>query len=320
MENIGMNKKITIIGAGAVGSSIGYLLVAQGTASEVVCIDVNKEKALGEAMDIYQATPFLNPAVVRAGDYEDAKGSDIVVITSGIARKPGQTRIDLAQTNVNIIKSIAPKITAVCPEAIYVIVANPVDVLTYTFHQVTDIPANRIIGSGTSLDTARLRTRLSEIYKVSPLQVDADVLGEHGDTSFVAWSKVRIAGVQVDEYADVVTDKSMQIQSYDKEDVAEYIRKSGGIIISRKGATYNGVAAAVVDICKCLYQKVNSVLCVSVLLDGEYGIHDVCISIPTVIGQNGVVTTLTPTLTAEEYKKLVASADAMKDVIKQVNV
>ena len=314
-----MNKKITIIGAGAVGSSIGYLLVAQGTASEVVFIDVNNEKALGEAMDIYQATPFLNPAIVRAGTYEDAKGSDIVVITSGIARKPGQTRIDLAQINVNIIKSIAPQITAVCPEAVYVIVANPVDVLTYTFHQVTNIPANRIIGSGTSLDTARLRTRLSEIYKVSPLQVDADVLGEHGDTSFVAWSKVRIAGVQVDEYASVITDKTKQVEPYDKEEVAEYIRKSGGIIISRKGATYNGVAAAVAYICKCLYSGVDSVICVSVLMKGEYGIEDVCISIPTVIGMGGIKTTLTPTLTEEETKKLIASADAMKSVIEQVN-
>ena len=314
-----MNKKITIIGAGAVGSSIGYLLVAQGTASEVVFIDVNNEKALGEAMDIYQATPFLNPAVVRAGDYEDAKGSDIVVITSGIARKPGQTRIDLAQTNVNIIKSIAPKITAVCPDSIYVIVANPVDVLTYTFHQVTNIPTHKIIGSGTSLDTARLRTRLSEIYKVSPLQVDADVLGEHGDTSFVAWSKVRIAGVNVDEYADVITDKEKAVQPYDKEDIAEYIRKSGGIIISRKGATYNGVAAAVAYICKCLYSGVDSVLCVSVLMKGEYGIEDVCISIPTVLGMGGIKTTLTPTLTEEETQKLVASADAMKSVIAQVN-
>ena len=314
-----MNKKITIIGAGAVGSSIGYLLVAQGTASEVVFIDVNNEKALGEAMDIYQATPFLNPAVVRAGDYEDAKGSDIVVITSGIARKPGQTRIDLAQTNVNIIKSIAPKITAVCPDSIYVIVANPVDVLTYTFHQVTNIPTHKIIGSGTSLDTARLRTRLSEIYKVSPLQVDADVLGEHGDTSFVAWSKVRIAGVNVDEYADVITDKEKAVQAYDKEDIAEYIRKSGGIIISRKGATYNGVAAAVAYICKCLYSGVDSVLCVSVLMKGEYGIEDVCISIPTVLGMGGIKTTLTPTLTEEETQKLVASADAMKSVIAQVN-
>ena len=314
-----MNKKVTIIGAGAVGSSIGYLLVAQGTASEVVFIDVNNEKALGEAMDIYQATPFLNPAVVRAGGYEDAVNSDIVIITSGLARKPGQTRIDLAQTNVNIIKSIAPKITAVCPDAVYVIVANPVDVLTYTFHQITNIPAERIIGSGTSLDTARLRTRLSEIYKVSPLQIDADVLGEHGDTSFVAWSKVRIGGVAVDEYANVITDKASEVEAYDKEDVAEYIRKSGGIIISRKGATYNGVAAAVAYICKCLYSGVDSVICVSVLLKGEYGISDVCISIPTVIGVGGIKTTLTPTLTEEETQKLIESANAKKSVIEQVN-
>ena len=314
-----MKKKITIIGAGAVGSSIGYLLVAQGTASEIVFIDVNNDKALGEAMDIYQATPFLNPAVVRAGDYEDAVDSDIVIITSGLARKPGQTRIDLAQTNVNIIKSIAPKITAVCPDAVYVIVANPVDILAYTFHKITNVPANKIIGSGTSLDTARLRTRLSEIYKVSPLQVDADVFGEHGDTSFVAWSKVRIAGVSVDEYANVITNKDKMVEPYDKEEVAEYIRKSGGIIISRKGATYNGVAAAVAHICKCLYSGVDSVICVSVLLSGEYGIKDVCLSIPTVIGMGGIKTTLTPTLTQEETEKLVASANAMKSVIEQVN-
>jgi L-lactate dehydrogenase len=313
-----MNKKITIIGAGAVGSSIGYLLVAEGTASEVVFIDVNNEKALGEAMDIYQATPFLNPAIVRAGTYEDAKGSDIVVITSGVARKPGQTRIDLAQINVNIIKSIAPQIEKVCPDALYVIVANPVDVLTYTFHQVTNIPANRIIGSGTSLDTARLRTRLSEIYKVSPMQVDADVLGEHGDTSFVPWSRVRIAGVNIDEYTDVMTNKNLEVQAYDKEEVAEYIRKSGGIIISKKGATYNGVAAAVAHICKSIYLGLDSVICLSVLLKGEYGINDVCISIPTIVGKNGIVSTLTPTLSKEEQELLVSSANAMRSVIDQI--
>lgn len=314
-----MNKKITVIGAGAVGSSIGYLLVAEGVASEVVFIDVNKEKALGEAMDIYQATPFLNPAIVRAGEYEDAKGSDIVVITSGIARKPGQSRIDLAQTNVNIIKSIAPSVTAVCPDAVYVIVANPVDVLTYTFNKVTNIPSERIIGSGTSLDTARLRTRLSEIYKVSPLQVDANVLGEHGDTSFVAWSMARIAGIPIDEYDKVLTNKTLGAAAYDKEEVAEYIRKSGGIIISRKGATYNGVAAAVVYICKCLYEGIDSVLCLSVLLKGEYGISDVCISVPAVVGRGGVKSTLTPALTEEETELLRKSANAMKDVIAQVN-
>ncbi len=313
-----MNKKITIIGAGAVGSSIGYLLVAESIASEVVFIDVNKDKASGEAMDIYQSTPFLSPSVVRAGEYEDAKGSDIVVITSGVARKPGQTRIDLAKINVGIIKSIAPQITAVCPDAIYVIVANPVDVLTYTFHKETNIPANRIIGSGTSLDTARLRTRLSEIYKVSPLQIEANVLGEHGDTMFVAWSMAKIAGIPIDEFKKVTTVENKDVVAYDKEEVAEYIRKSGGIIISKKGATYNGVAAAVAHICKSIYLGIDSVICLSVLLKGEYGINDVCISIPTIVGRNGIVSTLTPTLSAEEQALLVKSADAMKSVIDQI--
>lgn len=313
-----MNKKITIIGAGAVGSSIGYLLVAESIASEVVFIDVNKDKAQGEAMDIYQSTPFLSPSVVRAGEYEDAKGSDIVVITSGVARKPGQTRIDLAKINVGIIKSIAPQITAVCPDAIYVIVANPVDVLTYTFHKETNIPSHRIIGSGTSLDTSRLRTRLSEIYKVSPLQIEANVLGEHGDTMFVAWSMAKIAGIPIDEFKKVTTVENKEVVAYDKEEVAEYIRKSGGTIISKKGATYNGVAAAVAHICKSIYLGVDSVICLSVLLKGEYGIDDVCISIPTIVGRNGIVSTLTPTLSAEEQELLIKSANAMKSVIDQI--
>ena len=314
-----MSKKITIIGAGAVGSSIGYLLVAESLASEIVFIDVNKEKALGEAMDIYQSTPFLSPAIVRAGEYSDAENSDIVIITSGIARKPGQTRIDLAQTNVNIIKSIAPEITKVAPNAIYIIVANPVDVLTYTFHQVTNIPSERIIGSGTSLDTARLRTRLSEIYKVSPKQVHANVLGEHGDTSFVAWSMARIAGVPLEEYGAVMTEKGNGEISFNKEEVLEYVKKSGGVIIQRKGATYNGVAAAVVYICKAIFTGVDSILCVSTLLKGEYGIEDVYVSIPVILGREGIVSTLTPTLTGEEISLLHKSANAMKDVINQVN-
>ncbi|MBO5925946.1 MAG: L-lactate dehydrogenase [Clostridia bacterium] len=314
-----MNRKVTIIGAGAVGSSIGYLLVAESMASEIVFIDINKEKALGEAMDIYQATPFLSPAIVRAGDYHDAENSDLVIITSGVARKPGQTRIDLAQTNVNILKSIAPEITKYAPDAIYIIVANPVDVLTYTFHQITNIPSERIIGSGTSLDTARLRTRLSEIYKVSPKQVHANVLGEHGDTSFIPWSMARIAGVPLEEYSAVITDKENGEVNFSKEEVLEYVKKSGGVIIARKGATYNGVAAAVVYICKALFSGVDSILCVSTLLKGEYGIKDVCISIPVVLGKEGIVSTLTPTLTDEEVALLQKSADAMKSVINEVN-
>ncbi len=312
-----MKRKITIIGAGAVGSTIAYTLITKSIATEILFIDINKEKAMGEATDIHQATPFLSPVVVRAGEYEDAVNSDIVIITSGIARKPGQSRLELAQTNVNILKSIAPQITAVCPNAIYVIVSNPVDVLTYAFVKMTGIPSERVIGSGTSLDTARLRTKLSSSLRISPIQIECSVFGEHGDSSFIPWSLGRIEGVSVEEYATAITQSSSKI-SFDKEAIEDYVRKSGGEIISRKGATYYGVASAVSYVCKCIYGGVASVLCVSSLLTGEYGIEDVCLSIPTIISRKGIKSTLTPTLTKEETEKLHASANALKKVINEI--
>ena len=186
-----MSNKVTIIGAGSVGSTIAYTLAVQGQVSEIVMIDVNTKKALGEAMDIRQGTPFLQPCKIYAGSYEDAAGSDIVVITSGIARKPGQTRLELCQINVNILKSITPQIVAACPDAIYVFVSNPVDVLTYAFHKFSGIPEKRIIGSGTILDSARLRTRIAENLSINQKDVHAFVLGEHGDSSFVPWNSVQ---------------------------------------------------------------------------------------------------------------------------------
>ncbi len=313
-----MKRKITIIGAGSVGSTIAYTLIAKSIATEILLIDINKEKAMGEATDILQATPFLSPVVVRAGEYQDAENSDIVIITSGIARKPGQSRLELAQTNVNILKSIAPQITTVCPNAIYVIVSNPVDVLTYAFIKMTGLPPQRVIGSGTSLDTARLRTKLSDSLRISPIQIECSVFGEHGDSLFIPWSLGRIEGVSVEEYASAMTKSSSSV-NFDKEAIEDYVRKSGGEIIKRKGATYYGVASAVSYICKCIYGGVASVMCVSSLLTGEYGIEDVCISIPTIISRKGIKSTLTPTLTSEEVEKLQASANAMKKVISEIN-
>lgn len=186
--------KISIIGTGSVGSTIAYSLAILGMASEIVMIDINSEKALGEALDIRQGTPFCSPCSIYAGSYPDAAGSNIVILTSGIARKPGQSRLELAQTNVNITKSIIPEITKYAPDATYIIVSNPVDILTYTFHKFSDLPENRIIGSGTILDTARLRARLSEYYNISQSNVHAYVFGEHGDSSFIPWS---VAGAMV---------------------------------------------------------------------------------------------------------------------------
>ena len=195
-----MSRKITIIGAGSVGSTIAYTLSNDDIASEIVMIDVNKEKVEGEVLDIIQGTCFRDPISIVAGDYEDAKDSDIVIITSGIARKPGQTRLELAQTNVNILKSIAPQIAAVAPNALYVIVSNPVDVMTYVFTKVSGIPENQIIGSGTILDSARLRCGISEHFEIAQKNVHAYVFGEHGDTSFVPWSCASVSAIDMDDY------------------------------------------------------------------------------------------------------------------------
>lgn len=233
-----MSAKVTIIGAGSVGSTIAYTLaMGNDRVSEIVLIDINHEKVEGEVMDIAQGTFFRNPVSIKGGDYEDAKDSDIVIITSGIARKPGQTRIELAQTNVNILKSIAPQITAAAPNAHYIIVSNPVDIMTYVFTKISGIPEDHIVGSGTILDTARLRYGLSEHYKIAQKNIHAYVFGEHGDTAFVPWSCADISGAPLDEYAEVMKDK-LELEPLDKDGMTEYVHKSGGEIISKKGATF----------------------------------------------------------------------------------
>jgi len=219
--------KITIIGAGSVGSTIAYTLAVDGICSEIVMIDINGEKALGEALDIRQGLPFCSPCTIYAGTYRDAYDSDIVIITSGIARKPGQTRLDLAQTNVDIIKGIIPQITAYAPEATYVIVSNPVDILTYVWCKCSDISENKIIGSGTILDTSRLRARISEYYTINQQNVHAYVFGEHGDSSFVPWSLANISNIPVDKYHDVISSPNNIYPAIDHDEIETYIKKSG---------------------------------------------------------------------------------------------
>ena len=316
-----MNNKVTIIGAGSVGATVAYTLVATGTVAEIVLIDVNAEKAKGEAMDILQATPYLHPAKIYDGTYDDAAGSDIVIVTSGVGRKPGQSRIDLTQTNVNILKSIAPEIVKHVPDAIYLFVANPVDVLTYVFCKITGVPSHRVIGTGTTLDSIRLRTRLSELYSVNQKQVHAYVLGEHGDSSFVAWSTADISGIPLTEYEQSLTDNSqLTVSPYTHEEVEEYVKKSGGQIIAGKGATFYGIAASVTQIVKSIYSSAYTILPVSTVLNGEYGISDVALSTLCAIGNEGVVTTLTPKLSDEELAKMKNSADVLKGVIAQIEI
>ena len=312
--------KITIIGAGKVGSTIAYTLSVMNLAKDIVMIDINHELALGEALDIRQGTPFSSNCSVYAGDYPDAANSNIVVITSGVARKPGQSRLELAQTNVNIMKSIMPQVTKYAPDAMYIIVSNPVDILTYQWCKRSGLPENHIIGSGTILDTARLKARLSEYYNISQSNVHAYVFGEHGDSSFVPWSLANISNIPVTEFRNKVEGDMSMAPELNTADVEQYIRKSGGRVIARKGATFYAVAVAVCHICKCLLDGMDTTLTVSTMMHGEYGIEDVCLSVLNTVGWEGVHSKLLAPLTEEETGLLRHSADVLKDVISNLDI
>ena len=315
-----MARKITIIGAGSVGSTIAYSLSQSDVASEIVLIDVNKDKVEGEVMDIIQGTCFRDPIAIIAGEYEDAKDSDIVIITSGVARKPGQSRLELTQTNVDIIKDITPKIVAVAPDAKYIIVSNPVDIITYAFMKLSGLPENQIIGSGTMLDTARLRCGIAEHFNVAQKNVHAYVFGEHGDTSFVPWSKTYISAVPISEYARTMNKSGVDVDPIDKDAMIEYVRKSGGKIIANKGATFYAVATAVCKLCKILTASTDTVSTVSTMLHGEYGIEDVCLSTLALVGPNGCQGRVEVNLTDEEVWLLHKSAETLKNVISQIEI
>lgn len=312
--------KITIIGTGSVGSTIAYTLAVQGIASEIVMIDINEKKARGEALDIRQGTPFCSSVSIYAGNYSDAKDSDIVIITSGIPRKAGQSRLELAQVNVNVTKQIAPEITKYCPDATYIFVSNPVDILTYTFAKVSGIPENQIVGSGTILDTARLRSKLAEDYSISQQNVHAYVFGEHGDSSFVPWSLANISNIPVDEYQASISGSKGLYPALNHEEIEEYVRKSGGRVIASKGATFYAVSISVCHLVKCLLSGADTTLTVSTMMHGEYGIDDVCLSTLTVVGANKVKGKLITPLTDAEVALLQKSAESLKSVIKSIEI
>ena len=315
-----MSSKITVIGAGNVGATIAYTLANDDIASEIVMIDINKDKVEGEVMDIIQGTSFRDPISIVAGEYQDAKDSDIVIITSGIGRKPGQSRLDLAQTNVNIMKSIAPQIAAAAPNALYIIVSNPVDVMTYVFMKVSGIPENQIIGSGTVLDSARLRCGISERFDVAQQNVHAYVFGEHGDTSFVPWSCASISAVPIDKYTEAMKALGREVAPIDKEAMLEYVRKSGGKIIANKGATFYAVSASVCQLVSKLVAASDSMATVSTMMHGEYGIDDVCLSTLSLVGPKGHQGKVHVDLTEEEVEKLKFSANALKEIISQIEI
>lgn len=309
-----MGKKVTVIGAGSVGATVAYTLSVMGIADEIVMIDINESKVLGEALDIRQGLPFCSTSSVYAGGYAEAENSDIVVITSGVPRKAGQTRLELAQVNVDILKGIIPKITKYAPDAIYLLVANPVDILTYTFVKYSGIPENHVFGSGTMLDSVRLRSRLAEYYNVDSTYINAYVLGEHGDSLFVPWSLVSLNGKGARMYEEMRAANTL-LPEINHAEIEKYVRTSGGRVISRKGATFYAVSMSVAHLCRCVLENVGCVQPVSVMMHGEHGVDDVCLSYPTMINSDGVFAKVPTPLTVEEEIALQKSADALKSVI-----
>ena len=312
--------KISVIGAGSVGAAVANDLMVQGIASEIVLIDINKKKAYGEALDIYQGAPFFSPAIVRSGDYEDAAGSDIVIITSGVPRKPGQSRLELAQTNVNILKQITPQIVKYAPNAIYILVSNPVDILTYVFHKISGLPERQIIGSGTVLDTSRLQSELARRFCISPKNVHAHVYGEHGDSAFVPWSLATIANNHIDDYKNNVLDKTGIRWNSDYEEVEQFVKTSGAQVIKAKGATFYAVAMSVCHICKVILAGAGTAVTVSTMMHGEYGVDDVCLSTLNLVSKKGIQQKILSPLTEEESAKLQASAAKLKEIIAGLDI
>lgn len=307
--------KIVVVGAGFVGATVTYTLAVQHAASEIVVIDVNKEKAIGEVQDIKHGLCFLGETDLYAGDYCDIKGADIIILTAGAGRKPGETRLDLAHKNVAIAKGCTDEIMKHYDGGVILVVANPVDILTHMISKWTGLPQGMVFGSGTSLDSARFSSALSELTKVDPTNVHAYIIGEHGDSQVPVWSNTHIAGTPIEAYCrmhDIPLDDKV------KEDILQEVKTGGAQIIRRKGATFYGVSVCVSQLVKAILYNSNTIHTVGTVLKGEFGISDVCVSLPSMVGGAGVSSVLIPSLTEQEKAALLASADACKAVLKEV--
>ncbi|MBU3183059.1 L-lactate dehydrogenase [Clostridium psychrophilum] len=309
--------KISIIGAGFVGSTTAFALMTSGLTCEIVIVDINKDKAEGEAMDLSDGISFVRPIEVTAGEYADTKDSDIVIITAGVGQKPGQTRLDCISKNLAVFKTIVPKIVKFSPNSILLVVSNPVDILTYITYKISGFPSNRVIGSGTVLDTSRFKYLLSKHFEIDARNVHTYIMGEHGDSEIATWSLTSIAGMNVDEYCNICTRKCSGEMKFD---IYEEVKNSASIIIKKKGATYYAIALAIKRIVEAILSNENSILTVSSLLKGEYGIKDIYMGVPSIVGRNGVKKILGVKLSEDENMKLFESSKVLKSVIEESKI
>ncbi len=308
-------QKAAVIGCGFVGSTIAYALMQKGTFSELVLLDANHAKAEGEAMDISHGLPFAHAMDIREGDYEDIADASVVIITAGANQKPGETRLDLVQKNAAIMRSIIREIKRVKCEGILLIVSNPVDILTQVALEESGFPKERVIGSGTVLDTARLKYLVSEKLKVDSRNVHAFIVGEHGDSELAVWSCANIYGIGLEDFAKM---RGYSEFEKEKDEIYHAVRDSAYEIIERKGATYYGIGMAAARIAESIVRDSHTVAPVSVSLNGEYGLSGLCLSIPTVIGRDGAEQILEINFSEEENRKLRESADELKNVLAQL--
>jgi len=304
-----------VVGAGAVGASVAYALAVSGLASELVLVDVNAAKAEGEAMDLAHAAAFIKPVTIYAGTFEDCRDAGIIIFCAGANQKPGETRMDLLQKNYTILRESLPELQRGNGEGILLIVSNPVDVLTYAALKITGLPPERVFGSGTVLDSSRFRHNLSRHCGVAPRNIHAYVVGEHGDSEVLLWSLANIAGTGLDSFCELAG-----LPPVSRPEVDNRVRNAGYEIISRKGATYYAVSLAVKRICESIIRDENSILTVTGLIDGAYGVSGCCLSLPAVVNSRGRGTPLKLPLTWEEEEALRRSADILKAAIRQINL
>jgi L-lactate dehydrogenase len=308
-------KKVVVIGAGSVGTAYIYALLPTGVAGEIALIDIDEHRVEGEVLDLSHGLPFIPPVTVKKGDYSDCAEADIIVITAGAKQKPGESRLDLIQKNVQIVREICRQIAKHDSTAVLVMVTNPVDALTYLALKELKWPHQRIIGSGTVLDSARFKYLLSRHCGIDARNVHAYILGEHGDSELAAWSMSHIAGVSLSQYCRIC--KACDYNAHHRG-IAEEVRNSAYHIIDYKGSTYYGIGLSLVRITEAVLRNEHSVLTVSSFLDGQYGIKDVCISVPCVVSDGGIEMTIDAELSDDELKALQASAQIIKKVLNQI--
>lgn len=311
------SRKAAIIGCGFVGAATAFALMQSKLFSELILIDADFDKADGEALDIAHGIPFTGQTKIFAGQYRDLSDASVVIVTAGANQKPGETRLDLVEKNVGIFKSIIPKITRQGFHGILLIVSNPVDILTYAAVKLSGLPESRVIGSGTLLDTARLKYALSERLRVDSRSIHSFVIGEHGDSEIAAWSSANVSGIPLHDFCEM---RGYFNHDDAMREIAEDVKNSAYEIIEKKSATYYGVAISVKRICECIVQDEKSILPVSAMIHGMYGIQGIALSLPAVLGENGVETHVPIPLNAAETAKLNDSANTLREIVRTLRL